>query len=358
MFAKTKIGVFVFVLFLSSASSALEGRIESSKLRNCGIYCSYAALEWFERDVPISSILTLNYISNGEGSTLSDLARLFEDNGLYARAVKNLRVTSLNNSPYPIICSVRRSITDGKFNHYVIVLPTEDGPRLAYDPLVGTTEPVDSLIAGSWSGYGLLVGDEEIRLWRIFWRDYVALFLVSGLLLGVRMVLRKKGPRLPSKTALSADVLILVFLMLMISVVADHSFRTKPLLARGPGVRAVQERHFEAFLPQLTANQMERLLELDESILVDARIEADYALGHIGNAINIGPSNDDRLDEILRDVSKDRHLVVYCHSATCPYAGQVARLLYERGYKKLSYFKQGWIGWKKHLLRQGKEVKP
>ncbi|TAF08028.1 MAG: rhodanese-like domain-containing protein [Nostocales cyanobacterium] len=86
--------------------------------------------------------------------------------------------------------------------------------------------------------------------------------------------------------------------------------------------------------------QLKQLLKQDDVFLVDVREPAEYALGHIGNAINIPLRT---LVENLDKIPKKQPVVVYCSSG---YRSAMAVMsLHLLGYDNVRGFPPSMNGW-------------
>jgi rhodanese-related sulfurtransferase len=65
-----------------------------------------------------------------------------------------------------------------------------------------------------------------------------------------------------------------------------------------------------------------------EVVVLDVRPPAEYAAGHLPDAVNIPP---DELETRLADLPADQAVVAYCRGPLCAYADTAVRTLTERG---------------------------
>ena len=108
----------IFVVFgLCLAAVAIDGVSSPTTSHaglasgvTCGVNCVYAASLFTEKHVDFQMLLQRKYIGSPKGSTLEELAAAAQDNGLYIQELKNLTMTSLRDSPYPVILHVRRTV--------------------------------------------------------------------------------------------------------------------------------------------------------------------------------------------------------------------------------------------------------
>ncbi len=83
-------------------------------------------------------------------------------------------------------------------------------------------------------------------------------------------------------------------------------------------------------------------------LFLDARDPADFAAGHIGNALNLpAQSFVEHLGEIAPLLSSDSEVIVYCDGLECDLSHRLAGDLRERGYTHVHVLANGWTLWRK-----------
>lgn len=92
-------------------------------------------------------------------------------------------------------------------------------------------------------------------------------------------------------------------------------------------------------------DELKELMNEDKPfVLVDARDKKDYKKMHIPGAISVPLDEADKLSE---GIDKDREVVVYCSGMMCEASTDVAGILLNKGFKKVSEYKGGiqdWVG--------------
>ncbi len=98
----------------------------------------------------------------------------------------------------------------------------------------------------------------------------------------------------------------------------------------------------------VTFEQMRRIVEKpDNFIIIDARHPDDYNKGHIPNAINIFPQQDEAVfvGQLLQ-LSREKTIVIYCDGGTCDLSHEVAHpLVYSFGFTRVFLYESGWEEW-------------
>ena len=130
----------------------------------CGIYCLYAVMKLSNIDVNCGKLLKPEYIGSPQGSSLAELKKAAEDNGLHAAAVSKLTVKELRQSPYPVILHVKSAPDKKQYDHYELFLKTKDGQALLYDPPQPARLVPFYQLAPRWDGIGLIVSPQPIDL--------------------------------------------------------------------------------------------------------------------------------------------------------------------------------------------------
>jgi rhodanese-related sulfurtransferase len=103
----------------------------------------------------------------------------------------------------------------------------------------------------------------------------------------------------------------------------------------------------------VTYQQMKRIIENPDFVIIDARSPNLYALNRIGNAINIFPYADETeyIPKIL-EIPPGKRIVVYCDGGNCDASHKLAETIKTFGYDNVFIYTGGWDDWTKH---QGKK---
>ena len=83
-------------------------------------------------------------------------------------------------------------------------------------------------------------------------------------------------------------------------------------------------------------------------VFLDAREPADFAAGHIGNALNLpAQSFAEHFGEIAPLLSPEFEVIVYCDGLECDLSHRLAGELRGRGYAHVRILSNGWTLWRK-----------
>lgn len=99
----------------------------------------------------------------------------------------------------------------------------------------------------------------------------------------------------------------------------------------------------------VTYEQMKRIVNNPDFIIIDARSPEMYAKSRIGKAINIFPYADESefMPKIL-DIPTNKRIVVYCDGGNCDSSHKLADAIKTFGYENVFIYTGGWDDWIKH----------
>jgi len=103
-----------------------------------------------------------------------------------------------------------------------------------------------------------------------------------------------------------------------------------------------------ARLPDLSLEEFVAYTKARRGLVVDARPEIFYRLGHVPYALSLPREKFDSAYALLRGRLETDHavpLVVYCSSPTCEDAGLVQTALRKLGFTHVAVFRGGWAEW-------------
>ena len=100
----------------------------------------------------------------------------------------------------------------------------------------------------------------------------------------------------------------------------------------------------------LDFDEMKKIVEAGDMIILDARPELFHRLGHIPGALSLPRDEFEegylKIKETL-EADKDRPLVIYCANDTCEDGKLVIDALKKLGYTNISIYIGGWSEWEK-----------
>lgn len=98
----------------------------------------------------------------------------------------------------------------------------------------------------------------------------------------------------------------------------------------------------------VTYEQMLKIINSDDFIIIDARSADYFNINKIGNAINIFPYDDETvvMNKIF-DLPQDKKIVVYCDGGNCDSSHKIAEILLNFGYDNTYIYSGGWDEWTK-----------
>lgn len=319
----------------------------------CGLYCLYVVAKLTGREVGFQELVKPEYISSRRGSSLAEIKKAAEDNGLYAAPAGNLTSRVLYNCPYPVILHVKSDVMSPTYDHYELFLGTENGKAKLFNP----PEPVGLVpfreLVPRWDGNGLVVSGGPIDLSTIFTpvrrRFVLYVAIATAVILMIHWtrrwlpetILNSRRKLLGLSIAQGAGFAVAALLCGMIY----HFINDEGFLANATATASIQQAHLGNFIPKISEKKIHKFLNTD-TVFIDARLERDFKTGHLEGAINVPvDANDIQRQKIMADIAKDANIVVYCQSAGCKFAEKVAINLMENGYSNVSIFRGGWSKW-------------
>ena len=123
---------------------------------------------------------------------------------------------------------------------------------------------------------------------------------------------------------------------------------------------ATDKRKIEIQTPQININNtssvakdvnvqdFKRLIDENKGVILDVRTPKEYQSGHIVGAINIDWKNNDEFTSKIKEISKDKTLLIYCRSGRR--SGLAKEYLQKQGYQKVYNLESGILGWQKKNL--------
>lgn len=356
--------VFVCILILTGPSLATNEKkpptTESTSTNYetsgpyCGLSCLYIVMKMAYKEIDFQELVKPEYMGSRKGSSLAELKKAAEDNGLYAEPVKKLNGQILKRCTCPVILHVKSNDDMGGYDHYTLFLGEKDGQAILSDPPKAIELLPFNKLAPRWDGTGLIVSAETIDMDSIFAIARRQFTICAAIVVAAILLLRwvktrwlKVAGELAWHKVLGLSiaqgaafvVLALVFGM------GYHFVNEAGFLAHADATSSIQQANAANFIPKISKAKVGKLLGSD-TVFIDARMERDYKAGNLEGSISIPVNADDNhRKEAMAGVAKDVKIVIYCQSSGCPYAGKVAVKLKADGFKNINIFKGGWNEW-------------
>jgi rhodanese-related sulfurtransferase len=98
----------------------------------------------------------------------------------------------------------------------------------------------------------------------------------------------------------------------------------------------------------VTYEQMLKIINNDDFIIIDARSADNFNKMKIGNAVNIFPYDEETIvmNKIF-DLPQNKKIVVYCDGGNCDSSHKIAEILLNFGYDNSYIYSGGWDEWSK-----------
>ncbi|MDB6066277.1 MAG: Rhodanese domain protein [Pedosphaera sp.] len=109
----------------------------------------------------------------------------------------------------------------------------------------------------------------------------------------------------------------------------------------------------------ITLDQANELWHGGGTLFLDAREPADYAAGHIANALNLpAQSFEQHFGEIAPMLSPRSPMVLYCDGKECELSHQLQNSLAQLGYTNAHLLFNGWTAWRQAGLPTTRNPQP
>lgn len=92
----------------------------------------------------------------------------------------------------------------------------------------------------------------------------------------------------------------------------------------------------------VSLDELEKMIEAENVLLLDVRPSVEYEFGHISGAVSI-PMNE--LMNNLKNIAKEKEIIAYCRGPFCVLADEAVKLLKEQGFN-VRRLDEGYPEWK------------
>lgn len=323
----------------------------------CGINSLYVCLSAVGIETKLEDYVSTKYVGSFQGSSAKELLDAAKDFGVEAECFSHLTYRELQRAQTPMILHMRSSWADGGFNHWVAFLGY-DGDRMR---IVDAPHPLEVIspaeLSANWDGTAIAVSKGTVdRAFLLHARvDYV---LGVGLLLLAIYVLRRmffSSDVLPSGDSFLAPAKVLALhagVIIGFSFVLGlgyHVFSEVGFLRNPTALAEVIRRYYSIDVPDLSLAETEKEIREGKPMVLDARRSRDYRRGALPRAKSMSLfSTLSERQQVLAGVSKAQRIIVYCQSAGCGYADEVAKFLKFNGYENLAIYRDGYRVWREN----------
>ncbi|MCX5768812.1 MAG: rhodanese-like domain-containing protein [Candidatus Hydrogenedentes bacterium] len=343
------IGLLIFTGALDSPRPAVRHPLD------CGLYCLYSIAQYYGQPASLSDLLFLRLKNSEENmqrtSTVFQLAEAARGLGFHVLPLQNLSARTVLHSKSPIILSVRHSVEQPSLDHYWVSLPRKGMESLIMDASTGTVILGSELNRGRWNGIGLVVSRIPVERLQFYPRNLLLIigFCIVALVGRAALSRRERATEIPghrSWSQMAAGLGVLIAGAFIGGIGYHCLIGQGSLINDAEMVEAVQLRNIQAIIPTVTDTQVLAAAADDSALFVDARLINDYNQGHLPGALSLSVeiSDEERVKK-LAGYSKDKPIIVYGQSSSCPYAFDAAKSLWRKGYRNLAYYQGGWFDW-------------
>ncbi len=107
----------------------------------------------------------------------------------------------------------------------------------------------------------------------------------------------------------------------------------------------------ESSATTVTTQQLQKLIESGNDIIIDARNAEIYGKGYIPSAINIPFVDVFNYMETLNSLSRDKLIIVYCEGINCDLSKKLIEFMRDMHFTKIFDYHEGYEGWIKENLK-------
>lgn len=327
----------------------------------CGVNSLYACLTALGIETNPADYIKIKYIGSFEGSSAKELIDATRDFGAHAESLSHLTHRDLRRIQTPMILHVQGNRADKNFNHWIAFLGYEgERVRIVDAPLPLQTMSVAELLS-KWDGTAIAVSKEKLTHGFLY-ESRVEIILGLGLLVfAVYFLSRYFGNSLSifnlekksKKINLLWQMCIIFGFSLLLSL-GYHAASEVGFLKNSTALAEVTLRYHSTKISKLNLTETEKEISEGEPLLLDARYAIDFQHGALPNAKSI-PINSTLHDrqQILVGVPKAKRIIVYCQSAGCGFADEIAQFLEFNDYKNVAVYRGGYREWSQNHIPEG-----
>lgn len=312
----------------------------------CGVYAVCRALAIAGTPVEPIEFWKVNFVGNSKGSTPDELIAALRAYGNQAELRSGMTYPELRSLAGPVIANVRSAPEEKQFNHWVCLQATEQGLMVYDGPEAGRiVNPAEFL--ATWSGLGLVVSRG--------WQDNVQILLVrllgiASLLTMTALILNYQHPGHRSRSTATTGLT-----RIGLAIAACVMFGG---LMYGPGLNpghwdGVAIAAAPYYHPDFRLGTLDDVMQASHdptALVIDARLEIDYAAGTIGSAVNIPVHADyQEIKQFLQRVPRSAPIVVFCQSRTCGYDEAIGAKLARIGFQNVTVSDLGYVEYRAGL---------
>jgi len=323
--------VFVLIVGITPVVAA------QSSARYCGIYSVYALCKYHKVNVVFESLIDESFVSDFEGSTISDLKLALEFCGLEAKAYRGLSKESLKAAKAPVILHVATRGQLAAHNHWMLFINRiGDNAIVVGDQGTQISIPFGELLA-RWDGIAISAYRKDSMQYHELWaaESYYWIGCLFGGSLSIFV-----------GTLLMRRRFLIVAAATVAILLVSNFRRTGDSQCFWDASRYVTSTLGNLQYPHVDFEFVRNCVSNQSAILVDARDMRSCSFGMIPGARNIPlDSLDSDFSVILGTPVKNKKIIVYCQSHECAFADSVASVLGNLGYSNVSVYSGGYREW-------------
>lgn len=317
----------------------------------CGDYALIAVAKALDVDVDVGAVLVNTRTSVVPWSTSIDICDAAHKLRLWSAPFHGVTSHSLRSASRPLIVLLKTEMRDECAGHWVAYLGEDQGQAIVFDILdAGRVRTMGyGELSMLMSGDAVMIGVSPPSIWeRVRWQ-YSTLESLWPLAFFCFIALIPQFKAYWNTRRMTVQISALSFASVCFLFL--HGFSTKVSLWSEPALVAwVQSKHLGDTFAEVQVNQLLALQGHKELTLVDARLPAQFAAGHIPGALNLPVSiRASDLAERARKIPRKQLVIVYCNSRECDWDQTMARRLSALGFTNIRVFEDGMATYAQHV---------
>jgi rhodanese-related sulfurtransferase len=313
--------------------------------RYCGLYSVYSSAMALDHHIEFDSLVSPEFVSGFQGSTLKDVEKAVEFAGLRCSIYKHLSIAILRKVEHPVILHTRSDGQVSRFNHWLVLLGFDEDKCRVADGKSGVYDIPIAELMSKWGGVGVVVYKPDDPPSRTAGQHQQSRYLVMimGISFGVFALTFGNFYKL---NANGKNRTVSLLVVSMVAGICFHCFSSSGFLNNRDVLTKIVRNSSLRRFSKISIEDIKGS-ELGEYVLIDARYEGDTRNQMLPNSSNIPvDASDVQIAKLASKLPKPKKgYVVYCQSTDCSFDDSVANRLHSLGFKDVYLMDGGWNEW-------------
>ena len=135
------------------------------------------------------------------------------------------------------------------------------------------------------------------------------------------------------------------FIFILLLMMTSPAIRSVPAFAQTKvSVNQTTLEELNQLTPEISTEELRRILESNSETVLDVRSAAEYAIAHIPGSINVYEKEIERVRQLFSD--KAAPFILYCNGPFCGKSKRLSEQLVKLGYTKVRRYQLGLPVWR------------